>query len=493
MKVLVITFFILASYSCSQGQKDLITQGPEQEKEGLTEEPDYLDEFISFWDLAINEKFLDSPEAIYRNQTKLNQSFCYLKDNQVLGNMPDQPVSLASVSKVYTTLWALDLLGPNHRYQTTIYLDRQRGIAHIESPLSDPVFGSAKMFWLISILNDYNVYKLKRISFHENFVFFPETLLNHRYLSNFVDSHGVRHIKFYTPTIRETINRMNWYMNTENWNESIRNDFRAKITNHLFINTQLRFELEEPAFQQNQNPFVRNGRIIPGISIIKLSSSPLHKITKFVNTHSTNAATDLMFYSMGDIARFKRYLKMKFGEEFQAKTSFVSGSGLPYSRFYPNGDSVRELNKSTCANTLKVFKALNEIQKKHDPQKQVPFDFLPLAGPAPLNHAATPYYFVGKTGSLNDTSAIAGILSTQQSLTPIALLNSNVNTDVIYNGQITSPARLFRMIQRKMMEKMVSLFGGGNRIEYRTEDWINDDEFTAHDPRADFDYVSPLN
>ncbi|MEK7357919.1 MAG: D-alanyl-D-alanine carboxypeptidase, partial [Bdellovibrionota bacterium] len=99
-----------------------------------------------------------------------NSSFCYVEENGAIqGVNPNQPVKIASVMKLLTTLWAVDKYGANHEYVTKIYYQPINGEMHIAGA-RDPFFDRDRIYLLLSDLNRNKISQLKRLTFDGNFL-----------------------------------------------------------------------------------------------------------------------------------------------------------------------------------------------------------------------------------------------------------------------------------------------------------------------------------
>lgn len=63
---------------------------------------------------------------------------------------PDSPFVPASILKIATILAALDILGPNHRFETAFYLDEHNNL-HVRGN-GDPLLVSEEMIWIMTVL-----------------------------------------------------------------------------------------------------------------------------------------------------------------------------------------------------------------------------------------------------------------------------------------------------------------------------------------------------
>ncbi len=74
------------------------------------------------------------------------QSYCYTNERGELeGKNVELRIRLASVSKLITSLWAVDQLGPDYRFETKLFI--KNGHLHIKGSY-DPFFGNEKAYYL---------------------------------------------------------------------------------------------------------------------------------------------------------------------------------------------------------------------------------------------------------------------------------------------------------------------------------------------------------
>src|SRR5690606_39117784 len=86
------------------------------------------------------------------------QSYCFEENGQVRGTNIHSRVKPASVTKLYTSLWALDTLGKDFRFLTKFILSGKD--LYIEGG-EDPFFVTENLFAIIAILNENGIYQLE--------------------------------------------------------------------------------------------------------------------------------------------------------------------------------------------------------------------------------------------------------------------------------------------------------------------------------------------
>lgn len=448
------------------------------------------------WDATLDENFGTDRGPIKVGDKELTQAFCYVaKDGTVAGENIDTKVSIASVSKLFTTAWSLDSLGSDYKYETKIFI--KDGIAHIEGS-HDPVFGAAKIYWLLTELKKLKINVIKELTFHENFVFLPAVMKMASYEAKFTDADGITHVKYYSPTTKETAINLKRYLNTSEWSAEIKADHVAQNAVHDFIEKNLDLTVDSIA-PSNENPFIIDGKYEAGTTIIKLKSTELHRIVKFMNAYSNNPIADLLFWGNGGKTAFDHYLETKFGAEMLNSVSFISGSGLPYQKIQDGKSLSRIKNQASCRSVLKILARLDQHQNNKVSEtltkidapstakgQSIATDFMPVSGSEGTIAKKADRVFVGKTGSLMDTSALAGSLSTDRGIRHFAIL-TQFRPGASYSYEDRKKVKVeikasagAKRVQSAMIKAFIAQFGE-NKISYSKPSWISKINFGGAD------------
>ncbi|MGZ3806691.1 MAG: D-alanyl-D-alanine carboxypeptidase, partial [Bacteriovorax sp.] len=367
-----------------------------------------------------------------------DQAYCFTDEfGKINGENIDLAVRLASVSKLVTSLWALDTLGPNFKYNTKLFI-KDRSL-HIAGSF-DPFMGNEKIFFLLSQLNDLGYTQFDTITFDKNLLVFP-------------NAQG--HVEEY-PQITPESNQKNleMYFNTKNWSPSMKNEY-ARIAKTAKTAGRMRpvvsFEAGKVIYV-DQNPLDLND----GARTLTLSSPPLYKYLKEVNVESNNFVAHTVFLQLGGAQKFSEYLVDQFGLT-DSSIHFWSGSGLP-----TIVDGKRRDNYATCSVMLNLIEALKTTSEKQGREIE---DIMAVPGsdagtfknrifPSDYKNA-----FVAKTGTLMNTSTLAGAMNTKSGFHFYGIFNQNPNIE----GS--------KIAQNGMVKSIMTELGGPKTFNYVVEDF----------------------
>jgi D-alanyl-D-alanine carboxypeptidase len=362
---------------------------------------------VQFWQQQLQAFSFDSNK----------QSFCYEHNGSVVGENVDLQVKPASVTKLYTTLWSLDQLGKDFRFQTKFSI-KNNNLFIVGG--SDPFMVTENIFLVLNELQSLGIQNLKTIYISEDF-----------YL-NWTDS--PLEIKKHLLSV----------FNTSQWNAQMHqglkelNSFRQRQgLGHIRLNS---FNLSNVVFTNTTS------QIDEEIAFIH-HSSPLWMHLKQVNMYSNNFYTDKIFEFLGGSIEFSDYLYKKIGAN-KDEIYFYTGSGLGK-------------NYTTCRVTLQMLSALLEVIEEEQLQVQdiiaVPSsDKGTLAG-----RFSEPQYknkLVAKTGTLKDTSTLAGYLVGEE-MTNFGIFNST-------NAQSSA-----RQIQDVVTKRLIDVINIQEAFTYQSPDY----------------------
>ncbi|MES3039149.1 MAG: D-alanyl-D-alanine carboxypeptidase, partial [Bdellovibrionota bacterium] len=146
-------------------------------------------------------------------------SYCESSVNspEITGHNADKLVPIASVSKVFTTYFAVAKLGAFHRFETTIYVTEfnpATGAAaiHIQGS-DDPYFTYDKVFFMIAELNKQGIKTLTKVTFDEGLRTFTKV----REGSSPADD--IDAYKFDPVTLADTQRSLTLLLNTNTWSQ----------------------------------------------------------------------------------------------------------------------------------------------------------------------------------------------------------------------------------------------------------------------------------
>lgn len=316
-------------------------------------------------------------------QTNIYSRHCFCNSSSIdktISSCPSQtPMPIASLSKLILSLYLIDTWGPKYTFETKFIVKDKK--LWIEGS-NDPYFLEDGLFHLIAQLNLQKIAQLDEVFFDSKFKF------------NF--SSDTTNIK----------NNLVSYLNTSTWNDEIKKQFKTMPTKYSFWPSKIdQIKMSVAKVNLSEAPSTAGG-----ITFI-YQSSPLINYIKIMNSYSNNISSDFLFEVVGGEKEIIKYLNRKF--HWNSSYTFHTGSGLPSSK-----DSKRVDNLFSCEKIIDVLYETKSILSKNN--YNLP-DFL-----------STPQIDVGtlkkrfdekspfvktmwaKTGTLDNASALAGFLTTNQ-------------------------------------------------------------------------------
>jgi len=347
---------------------------------------------------------------------------------------------IASVSKIFTSLWAIEKWGATYRYPTQIYLTKLTGPAnedHYDVHLRGsvfPYFDRTMFYFLISELNKRGVTVIENLTYDENF----------EYASIVRDNKSLAH-QNENQSETEIANELNLDIKNLDslyklFRSSVRDSVKLKLpdTVHLAVNTIQPLSMKVFDKDKTTSSFI-------------LQSSELHRILKEMNRNSNNFAANKIFERLSRTESFSDYLSKSIGADAN-EFHFVNGSGYPEVQ-----NDVKIYNSATCITVINVTKKLFKVAAA---QKFGLRYFLPIAGldsEADSDSTVTNLYLnemtlgslVAKTGTISNSISLAGAVLTQDDL-------------VYFHISATSADRLQI---KKFIESLIVKNGGKETID----------------------------
>jgi D-alanyl-D-alanine carboxypeptidase len=357
------------------------------------------------------------------------QAYCYLENGSVKGYQSQKLQRIASLTKLLSTLLASETSDLHRSFKTKIYIGKDS--LHIEGG-KDPYFEEEKLFLLMETLNQLGHRSFKRVTFNRNFLFYDIALGEYDYI---------------TPEKMRT--RLAYYLNPKNLSA-----VRAKWASIR------KFSREEGVVLESKVPFVSASQVLvsdknPVLNenpqIFTHVSFPFHRILKTMNVQSKNLVAENV-YTAG--IAIKPLVPFLINNDIPAVTMKIyNGSGLPI----VHGKN-RQDNLATCESMLKIISLLRKSLKRHNLELS---DVLAVNGGQDLgsfrdrfkNYPDTHEAVISKTGTLKQTSSLAGVLMTTNAR-PFVILNHTLNA---------SAARKF---QDKFVSRMFDYLGPATPISY---------------------------
>lgn len=410
--------------------------------------------------------FLICSAALQAHAGKL-ASLCVLPENskEIKGFNVDKRLPLASVSKLITSLWATTAKGADSRFTTLFYVAPVAGTdaydVHLKGSL-DPYFTEQSLHFLVSRLNQLNVFKIRNLTFDENFKFYfnvngKQRIPQTKGLFNPVDSQ--RRLTDPSPELVKIIlsDKSQWL---KNYNKTL-----AIYKNDFVHNPKLAIQSIDYLPSAQFKPIKPSGFI---------RSVELVNQLKMMNWNSNNHAANMIFQSLGGKEKFDKWIANDLKLNPQ-DINFVNGSGN--NNTFDGTAGV--YNSATCGAIVRSIKAL---KKSLEVQKRNLEDAVAVVG---ADHGATVSRYeknigindgvIAKTGTINSNVALAGMISTKKGN---FFFSINVATGGIGKLKRPSKSRVEAAVRGEWnrsrnligveLNKIVKSLGGATSINYKS-------------------------
>jgi D-alanyl-D-alanine carboxypeptidase/D-alanyl-D-alanine-endopeptidase (penicillin-binding protein 4) len=339
---------------------------------------------------------------------------CYLLDKEhqsVHGVDIHHPYEIASVSKIFTSFWALSALGANYRFPTKIYVRPVgKGVVdmHIEGGW-DPYFNRDQFQYLITQLNALNITHIAHLTFDENFKFTIDSrgVINHNI--------PLGHYQLNDPTPQQEKENLQYFA------RSIRTGYakvrkEAKALRGMDLPATITMQIDSIDIR-SWTDFERDFDFLDNSRKMVLQSIPLYQILKEMNRNSNNYVANLIFQSLGGAAEFARFA----GEALKIPSSevrFVNGSG---DSLETEGGK-KAYNRASCDAVVRMIANFRTVLRQQNLELE---NVMALAGEDASAHEkstvsniygseATADALIAKTGTVDPAVSLAGMASTEE-------------------------------------------------------------------------------
>lgn len=342
---------------------------------------------------------------------------------RVSGENIYERIPTASVSKVFTSEWAISQRKMTYRYPTfvDIFKTKDPNIwdVHLRGSF-DPFFDREQLHFLISELNKMGITHVGQFSFDEKFKFTWDAKGSKDADGN--KSIAVIELPLGAPTADTISSNLKKYSPfLRSYNRTRANAAAAKVN----LVASPKFKVDKIAYVPSTMFCKTNSLKADKMRI--LYSAPLSDLLREMNRTSNNYAADQIFASLGGAKAYKAYANKEFG--FKEKDIHISnGSGVPLFTDLDGNQTEKYYNEATCSAVLTVLKSLRDKVSKH---KNGLASVMVVAGLdqnstlKTYSNEMTENSLVGKTGTINANVALGGLVLSQKGR---YLFYENINT-----------------------------------------------------------------
>lgn len=323
----------------------------------------------------------------------------------LIGTHADDSFVIASLSKIFTTNWALQKIGPHFQYETVITIEAVSSTVsniHISGD-ADPTWGREMLHYLASELDRLGVRKIKTLSFDENFLLAWRAKANvidkKNYYYDFTDLAGGETFVPTPESIESSLVR-NFIPRSSEYKVTLEN---AKLANMELVE---KLQISAPS----KVKFISTSQYQPPAAAksFTLRSLPLYKILKLMNVTSNNYLADILFLQLGGIASFQKFLETSPLAPFASAIDMQNGSGFPIK----NGQS-KFYNRSSCAGVVHALHEIDKTMVLHNMGLEFVFP-VATSDKSTLDKYELPAdIMIAKTGTVNPTITLAGMILTK--------------------------------------------------------------------------------
>ncbi len=312
---------------------------------------------------------------------------------------------IASLSKIITSHWAVNKLGPEFRFTTNLYIlpnrenlgqesqnqkSRPNCRIHVEGSM-DPYMGREMLSRIFSQVKPkllaLNCASVSGISYDENF----QVLLN-----------ALSHQKNHT---------LSWQNPRTLFNpEKTHSDFSAFLRSRSGLNGDFSGTtlIEKSQFEQIKKRYVGQ------FKLYSVRSRPLYMMLKDMNMYSFNYAADVLFEKLGGRGEYMNFISKRLHFD-RAELELQNGSGYPVVE-----NSTSKYNLVTCAAFVAIIKDLDLGFKSYRGHRTFQLaDILATGGPGEDYSTFKKLYagqlfdrtLVAKTGTAERAVTFGGMLS----------------------------------------------------------------------------------
>ncbi|MBD2771059.1 D-alanyl-D-alanine carboxypeptidase [Iningainema tapete] len=316
------------------------------------------------------------------------------------------PMPAASITKVATTLVALKNLGPEHQFQTLVSATGPVKNGVLQGDLVIIGGGDPLFVWeeAIAIGNSLNQMGIKQVK--------GNLVITGNFAMNFQ-----RHPQLAGQMLKQALSSATWSRS-------------AKFSHSLMPKGT-----PKPQVTIAGNVIVPHQVSSPQTVLIRHHSLPLKQLIKEMNVFSNNEMAQMLAEAVGG-ASVVQYQAAKLARVPFAEIQLINGSGL--------GKENRISPRAACA----MFMVLQREAMSH---QLTLADLFPVSGfdkRGTMHGRHMPVTTVFKTGTLNDVSALAGVIPTRdRGLVWFAIMNRGFSVSAFRNQQDQLLQHLVKQLQ----------------------------------------------
>lgn len=334
-------------------------------------------------------------------RTSLNTQ-CTKNDSngQIEGININIPYTIASVSKVFTSHWAVARLGPKYRFPTNLHLtpiSKNIYDLHIEGSLF-PYFDKTMYQFLVGELNKLGVWKINNLTYDENFLYSTNVRTSPTLAHGNDDQDTIEIMK---ELRRDTI--------------ALNDGLTALNAKALAVeNLQLPVAL---SISINDIHYLDKTQFQPTAETVSFSlrSSELYRNLKEMNRNSNNFVADRLFRRLSKNENYIDFILNRLVTVRADEIKLYNGSGFPV---FINSNKL--YNEASCAAIIEMMADLKQSMLNTGLDIK---DVMSVAGKDSVedgNSTVTQIYgseltsgtLIAKTGSVLGTITLAGLVVT---------------------------------------------------------------------------------
>jgi len=343
-------------------------------------------------------------------------SYCSMDESKnIEGKNYRDRMPIASVSKVFTSLFAASKFKLDHKFTTVVYYTPVANSSgyydvHVQGS-GDPYFNRFKMHMIISKLNEAGVTKIRLFSFDENVKYLHDTDTSRGF---FVRVNGRRQL------IKPLIVKSDLNFPSTELVKAQLQDTKQLLANYNMSYAQSdKTMIKKPVFRPASISHLKSEsyKINKNTMALFVKSQDLETILKSTNWNSNNFSSNRLMAASGGLDDFTNFFS-KLGLNHN-DLKFVNGSGQNHAGINKTteDDDGRLYNEATCETVLRTVRALNHQVKKQNKTLQdvmsvVGVDKGSTVGGATYSNKLTYDKVVAKTGTIGTNITLAGMLNT---------------------------------------------------------------------------------